>query len=66
MLIASKGNENWVEKSGIRNIGGKITVKQIHRKQLLVRVIGMFEKSRVQEIGIPLYCIYEVILSASK
>ena len=25
----SKGNENWFEKSGVRNIGDKITVKQI-------------------------------------
>ena len=42
----SKGNENWFEKSGVQNIGGKITVKQIQGKRLLVRVIGVFEKSR--------------------
>ena len=32
----SKGNENWFEKSGVRNIGDKITVKQIQGKRLLV------------------------------
>ena len=52
---AFKGNGNWFLKSGVRNIGGiKITVKQIQGKRLLVRDIGVFEKLRVQEIGIPL------------
>ena len=32
----SKGNKNWFEKSGVRNIGGKITVTQIQGKRLLV------------------------------
>ena len=42
-----------IEKSGVRNIGGKImTVKQIQGKRLLVRVyIGNFEKSRVRKEG---------------
>ena len=39
-----QGNRKLVpEKSGVRNIGGKITVKQIQGKRLLVRVIGVFE-----------------------
>ena len=55
----SKGNDNWFEKSGVRNIGGKIAVKRIEGKRLLVRVIGIFEKSRVREIGTPLsFVIY--------
>ena len=54
----SKGNENWFKKSGVRNIGGKITVKQIQVKRLLVRVIGVFhEKLRILEIGVPLYIV---------
>ena len=36
----SKGNENWLEKSGVGYIyiyiGGKITVKQIQEKRLLI------------------------------
>ena len=44
------GSRNWE----VRNIGGKITVKQVQRKQLFVRVIGFFEKSRVREIEVPL------------
>ena len=55
--LASKGNENWFEKLGVRNFQGyKITVKQIQVKQiqgkrLLVPAIGVilrnqrFEKS---------------------
>ena len=43
----SKGNENWFEKLGFRNIVGKITVKQIQGKRLLVQVIRVLEKSRV-------------------
>ena len=39
----------------VRNIGGKITVKQVQGKQLLVQVIRVFQKSRVQEIGVSLY-----------
>ena len=41
---------------GVRNIGGKITMKQVQGKRLLVRVIGILEKSRVRELnrGIPL------------
>ena len=31
-----KGNENWFEKSGVRNIGSKLTVKRIQGKRLLV------------------------------
>ena len=55
-LEPPKGNENWFKKSGARNIGSKITVKQVNGKQLLVQlVIRVFEKSRVREIGIPLY-----------
>ena len=50
----SKGNESWFEKLGVRNIVGKITVKPIQGKRLLVRVIGGFEKSRVREIVIKL------------
>ena len=42
------------ETSGDWNIEGKITVKQIQGKQLLVRVIGVFEKSMVRGIEIPL------------
>ena len=38
----STGNENWFEKSEVRNIGGKITVKQVQGNRLLVRVIGVF------------------------
>ena len=54
--LSLKGHENWFgDKSGVRNIGGKITVKQIQGKRLLLRVIGVFEKSRVREIGIPLH-----------
>ena len=41
----------------VGNIEGKITVIQIQGKRLLVRVIGVFEKSRVREIGIPLYAL---------
>ena len=44
-------SRNWE----VRNTGGKITAKQVQGKQLLVRVIGVFEKSRVREIGVPLY-----------
>ena len=58
---ASKGNENWFEKSEVQNIWGKITVKQILGKRLLVessyRVFC--EKSRVREIGIPLYMDFQ-------
>ena len=39
----------------VRNIGSKIAVKQVQEKQLLVRVIGVFEKWRVREIRVPLY-----------
>ena len=39
----------------VRNIGGKITVTQVQGKLFLVRVIRVFEKSRVREIGVPLY-----------
>ena len=46
----SKGNKNWFEESGVRDIWGKITMKQI-----LVRVIERFQKLRVREIRIPLY-----------
>ena len=52
-----QGEKNWLEKSGVQNIGGKITIKQIQGTRLLVRVIGFFEKSRVGEIRIPLYLI---------
>ena len=47
-----------LENREFQNIRGKnkITVKWIQGKQLLVRVIGVFEKSRVWEIRIPLYC----------
>ena len=43
---ASKGNENYFEKSGVRNIGGKITVKQIQGKQLLVRAVSRSLRNR--------------------
>ena len=45
----------------VRNIGGEIKVKQVQGKQLLVRVIGVFEKSRVREIGVPLTVIYSAV-----
>ena len=44
------GSRNW----DVRNIEGKIIVKQIQGKRLLVRVIEVFEKSGVREIGVPL------------
>ena len=44
------------ELTGVQNIGGKITVKQIQGKRLLIwfELSDFFEKSRVREIGIPL------------
>ena len=41
-----------LEKSGVGNIGGKATVKQIQGKQICVRVVGRFDQARVREIGI--------------
>ena len=56
MFRASKGNENWFEKIGeFDKSGVKLQCSTEEGKQLLVRVIGRFEKMRVQEIGIPLY-----------
>ena len=40
----------------VGEIESKITVKFIQGKRKLVLEIGRFEKSRVREIGIPLYC----------
>lgn len=44
----------------VRKIEDKIefSAPLMARKQLSVRITGMFEKSRVREIGIPL-CIYD-------
>lgn len=46
------------EKLGFREVRGKIAVfelvKKIQEKQLLIRVIGRFDKSQVRGIGIPL------------
>ena len=42
---ASKENTNWFEESGVWNIGGKITAKQIQWKRLLVQVIWEIEGS---------------------
>ena len=39
----------------VREIGGKLQRLTAEGKQILVRVIGKFEKLRVREIGIPLY-----------
>ena len=65
-METSTGNENILGKYAgirdtglrnrdVRNIWGKITVKQVQGKQLLVQVIGCFEKSRVREIGVLLH-----------
>ena len=43
-----------LEKSGVQNIRGKITVKQIQGKQLLVRVIRFFLEIVGSRNGIPL------------
>ena len=52
----SKGNENHGSKNRrVREIGGKLQCLTEVGKQLLVRVIGKFEKMRVREIGIPRY-----------
>ena len=45
----SRGNANWFDKSGV-----KLQCSTEERERLLVRVIGRFEKMRVQEIGISL------------
>ena len=45
----SKGNENWLEKSGV-----KLLRSTEERKRLLVQVSGRFENLRVQKVGIPL------------
>ena len=52
----SKGNENWFEKSGV-----KLQCSTEEGKQLLVRVIGRFDKMRVREIGIPLYITISIV-----
>ena len=41
----SKENENWFKKSGVRNIGGTITVKQIQGKRLLGSSQGILKTS---------------------
>ena len=60
----SKENENWFEKSvNLRNWGGgvKLQCSTEEGKQLLVRVIGGFEKTKVQEIGVPLYIHLSIV-----
>ena len=55
-IFEVSSNENWSEKSeSSRNRGVKLQCSTEEGKQLLVRVIGRFEKMRVQEIRIPLY-----------
>ena len=49
----SRGNANWFEKSGV-----KLQCLIEEREQLLVQVIGRFEKMRVREIAIPLYYLF--------
>ena len=59
----SKGAKICSRNREVRNIGGKITLKQIQGKRLLVRVIGVFEKSRVREIGMIALCKIKPISS---
>ena len=62
----SKGNENWLQKSAVRDIGGKITVKQIQGNRLLVRVVGVFEKRGFEKSGFNCTDIYCILLSSDK
>ena len=60
----SRGNENWLEKSGVRNIGGKITVKKIQGKRLLLQVIYRFFFLRnwgFEKSGFPCICIFYIL-----
>ena len=50
----SKGKENWFEKSGVRNIGGKITVPDESKGNLQFGSSYRRRKSRVRKIGTPL------------
>ena len=50
--------EIGARKQEVREIESKITEKLIQGKRKLVREIGRFEKSRVREIGLPLYITY--------
>jgi len=49
-----RGTKIGLKNRIVREIGGKITALTEEGKRGLVRVIGRFEKLRVQEIGIPL------------
>lgn len=54
-LAPSREMKNGLRNLKFRDIGDKITQKQIHRKRLLVWAVGRFKKSSVWENGIPLY-----------
>ena len=43
----SKGKKTLLEKTGIQHIGGKVSVKKIHGKRLLVRAVWPFESKGV-------------------
>ena len=45
----------------VRESGVTLHCLTEEREQLLVRVIGRFEKMRVREIGIPLYVVLELV-----
>ena len=58
----AKGNENWFEKSvNLRNWGVKLQCSTEEGKQLLVRVFGGFEKTKVREIAVPLYVHLSIV-----
>ena len=47
----SKGNKNWFEKSGVQNIGGQITVKQIQGNDFWFELSGCLRNRGIAMYG---------------